>query len=263
MKKTKYEMFISISILFVVAILLQGCDSGSVSTYKGFGGKGIYEKKMLGKKLSKKEENIANMAKMNNEVGLSEFQKRRFDKAVVRFKKAIEVIPDYVDAVNNLGRTYYMMGKFGAALVTLKQAQKIAEGQGIDNKKILSSIHANIGDIYRQRKKYNDAIMEYQEVLRLTPILPRAHYEIGSMFLKQGKYKQAIYRFNKALELDINHNKALLDRAISWYCIDEPKKAWQDIIEIENRGLSVNEGFKHKVLRGLKNLKKQVNDRRR
>lgn len=242
-------------LMLTTALLLQGCiPLDAVSTVKG---RGLYERQLLGEKLGTREKNITTMAKMHNDVGLVEFQKGRYLNAAKRFNKAIAAVPDYVDAINNLGRTYYMMGKFGQAMATLKRAQLIAESQRLDNKNILAGIHANIGDIHRQREAYTDAILEYQEVLRLAPLMPRAHYEIGNLYLKQGKYKQAIYRFDKTLELDIKYNKALLNRAICFYCIDEPEKAWKDILQLEQRGFDINPKFKEKVVKELKLLKRK------
>ncbi|MHC4873418.1 MAG: tetratricopeptide repeat protein [Planctomycetota bacterium] len=240
--------------LLAAAVLLQGCPLDAVPAVRG---RGLYERQLLGEKLGTKEKNITTMAKMHNDVGLVEFQKGRYLNAADRFTKAITAVPDYVDAVNNLGRTYYMMGKFGQAMATLKKAQAIAESQRLNNKTILAGIHANIGDIHRQREEYSDAILEYQEVLRLAPLMPRAHYEIGNLYLKQGKYKQAIYRFDKTLELDIKYNKALLNRAICYYCIDEPEKSWKDILKLEERGFDINPKFREKVVKSLKLLKRK------
>lgn len=232
-----------------ISYLLAGCSPlDAVPVSRG----GLYERQLRGDNLNAKERNLVTLAKMNNDVGLVEFQKARYMHAIDRFQKAIGAIPDYIDAINNLGRTYYMMGKFGLAMSTLKQAQQIAERQSLDNSNILAGIHANIGDIYRQREDYTQAILEYQEVLRLAPLMPRAHYEIGNLYLKQAKYKEAIYRFNKALELDIKYNKALLNRSICYYLTGNFKKSWKDIMTLEERGFEVDDDFRNKVVKAIK-----------
>lgn len=60
--------------------------------------------------------------------------------------------------------------------------------------------HILLGDIYRQREQYDDAVNEYNKALELSPNNPAALQGLGSAFLKDAKIDQAIAAVQKALQ---------------------------------------------------------------
>lgn len=212
---------------------------------------GIIYRTREGRQLSREEENRLLGARMHNQVGLDAFSKEDYEAAIQRFGQALSLVPDYVAALNNLGRAYYAVGKFGAALGSYERALALARSMPGRNDRELASIHANIGDVHRQRQEYTDAVTEYLEVLHLAPNMPRAHYELGNLYLKQGRNKDAIYRFTKTLELDARFDKALVGRAIAYNLQGQYAKAWADIVTLEDRGFDVHPELREQVMKGL------------
>lgn len=243
--------------LVVLASLIAGCSLPDV--LPGTRGQGAtrpgnlpYAKKVRGRKLSQDEENRLLGAKMHNDMGLVEFQKKHYDLAAQRFRLALRLVPDYIDAMNNLGRSQYAEGKFGAALAAYEEALSLARAIEPQNSHTQASIHANIGDLHRQREDYDKAILAYQQVLKLQPGLPRAHYEMGNLYLKQGKSRDAKWHFSQTLELDARFNKALVGRAIANNLLGEYREAWDDVLALEEEGFEVNEGLRKAIIKGLR-----------
>jgi len=50
---------------------------------------------------------------------------QKFDKAIINYKKSIEINPDYAEGHNNLGSVLYKLGKFSESIDSYRQAIKI------------------------------------------------------------------------------------------------------------------------------------------
>ncbi len=259
------RMLIGVGIL--ACVLVTGCEMPNPFSGSGGGGSrpkqaegqsgpnltgGIYDRSVHGGKLSQEEENRLIGANMHNQLGMEAFSNGDYEIAIERFQLAIRQAPDYIDAINNLGRAYYETGKFGAALTAYEHALALTEAIEPGNVTVLASIHANIGDVHRQRKEYTQAVAEYMEVQRLAPNTPRVYYELGNLYLKQGKMADAVAKFSRTLELDARFDKARLGRAIAYNLAGRYQEAYQDIAQLEQLGYDVNPGLKRAVVEKLK-----------
>lgn len=56
-----------------------------------------------------------------NAMGLADMSLNNFDSAETSFKKAIQINPEYFDAMNNLGLLYYYSGKYESGIGILKE----------------------------------------------------------------------------------------------------------------------------------------------
>jgi Flp pilus assembly protein TadD, contains TPR repeats len=50
---------------------------------------------------------------------------KKFDKAIINYKKSIEINPDYAEGHNNLGSVLYKLGKFSESIDSYQRAIKI------------------------------------------------------------------------------------------------------------------------------------------
>ena len=71
--------------------------------------------------------------------------------------------------------------------------------------------HNNLGNTLRQEGKPDEAIAQYQEVLRLKPKSAEAHYNIGMALMLKGKVDDAISQYRQALQLDPNYSDAYVN----------------------------------------------------
>lgn len=72
------------------------------------------------------------------------------------------------------------------------------------------AIFSNLGNLYRQQKKYERAKAMFTKSLELQPGYAPAFNNLGLVFVAEGRWEEAKYCFNKALEAD-----PLLDAAKS------------------------------------------------
>lgn len=72
------------------------------------------------------------------------------------------------------------------------------------------TIFSNLGNLYRQQKKYQSAKAMFTKSLELQPGYAPAYNNLGLVFIAEGRWKEAEFCFNKALQAD-----PLLDAAKS------------------------------------------------
>ena len=72
------------------------------------------------------------------------------------------------------------------------------------------TIFSNLGNLYRQQKKYERAKAMFTKSLELRPGYAPAHNNLGLVFAAEGQWEEAKFCFEKALEAD-----PLLDAAKS------------------------------------------------
>jgi tetratricopeptide (TPR) repeat protein len=68
-----------------------------------------------------------------------------------------------------------------------------------------SEAHLQLANLYSQRKKYAEAVPEYQEALRLSPDVPDAHFRLGQAYFHVGKKDLADKEFQIHKQLYDQH----------------------------------------------------------
>jgi len=71
--------------------------------------------------------------------------------------------------------------------------------------------HINFGKALAQKGKVDDAILEYQEVLKIEPRYADAHYDLGNALCKKGKIDEGIDQYQQALQINPNSVKTRLN----------------------------------------------------
>ncbi len=121
-------------------------------------------------------------------------------RAVSYYRRAVEILPDYPDAWNNLGVAYKDKGDMQAAIGAYRRA--IALHAGYEN------AHFNLGQAYDLLGEYNRAVNAYQTAIRLNPDYVEAHSNLGTIYANRGRLKEAEALWKRALELDPNYEIA-------------------------------------------------------
>ena len=92
--------------------------------------------------------------------------------AIEHLTKAIELKPDYSDAILNLGSVMTDRGNTAAAIEYLKKALEL--------KPDFAKAHYNLGIVWQKEGNIDEAISHYERALSLMPDFPNAHYNMAA-----------------------------------------------------------------------------------
>ncbi|MFN4854221.1 MAG: tetratricopeptide repeat protein [Bacteroidota bacterium] len=147
----------------------------------------------------------------------AEKRKTWIEEAIGYLRHAEEIIPDYPDALTQMGVGYYRLGNYKEAEKCYKQALKTQANDAI-------SIN-NLAAIYFMSGRYNEAIAMYEKASTLNPRFTDAIVNMGSCYGMLGKYPESINMFERALQIDPSNAKALFYMSKSYAFIGKKEKA--------------------------------------
>jgi tetratricopeptide (TPR) repeat protein len=130
--------------------------------------------------------------------GRVEYDNYRYEAAIEKFNKAVEMDPELAKAYDNLGLCYEGKSDFAAAF------QNYAKAVQLNRKKLPSSPWplVNYATLLIKNNRLEEAEPLLKEALGYSPRMPLAHYEMGLLLEKQKKYMGALLSLKKAAEYD-------------------------------------------------------------
>jgi tetratricopeptide (TPR) repeat protein len=128
-------------------------------------------------------------------IGVSQMAKKDEKAAEESWKKALELKPDYAEALNALSTLYNNQKRFDeAAAMSAKAASAGGGGGGAD-------ATFNQGIILWNQGKIAEAKAKFEETLKANPSHPEAHYQFGMALLNEGKLAEAVAEFESYVKL--------------------------------------------------------------
>lgn len=118
----------------------------------------------------------------------------KFEEAVVEYEQALEIEPENVDLLSNLGVAYYNLGQLDKAIDHYSRAIEIAPND--------ADIRSNLAAAYVQLDQLDNALEEYKKAVELNPSLAQAFFGLGVVYALKGRTDDAIQAFEKFQELD-------------------------------------------------------------
>jgi tetratricopeptide (TPR) repeat protein len=95
---------------------------------------------------------------------------------------------------------------------------------------------SELGNLYFDTNRYQDAIRAYTKVLSLEPNNPDVWTDLGVMYRRNGNPNEAISAFDKAIELNPQHEQARFNKGIVLLHDlgnrDAALQIWQELIKI-------------------------------
>ena len=130
----------------------------------------------------------------------SEKFKAGMAKALVEFRKAVEIYPAYADAWQQMGLAYFRLGDIDRSLESYQKAISFNPG--------LALTYTNMGIIFFQKGDYQKAIGLYKKSIELDPNYADAYCNLGSSYGMIGEYTAAVENFHKCLDLEPENARA-------------------------------------------------------
>lgn len=124
--------------------------------------------------------------------------KKDYEKSVEMFKKSLALTPaDSPDTAvihNNIGQNYYLMKRYNDAETELKAAL------AANDKMITADI--NLGNVYIERGDYKSAVAYIEKAVELAPDYPLPRNNLAFTYLKLERYEDALKQMEEVLRLD-------------------------------------------------------------
>ncbi len=141
-----------------------------------------------------------NSEQLYNIEGSSNLRLGMYKEAIASYKKALDIAPDYVEALNNMGAAYHELGKLEEALNAFKQAISI--------KPDYADAYYNMGRSLYVKQNLPEAVNSYNKTISIKPKYPEAHYNMGNAIKDQGKLEEAIHAYKEAISIKPKYPEA-------------------------------------------------------
>ena len=131
-------------------------------------------------------------------IGVAMMAKKDEKGAEEAWKKALEMKPDYADALNALSTLYNNQKRFDeAAAMSAKAASSGGGAAGGGS----ADATFNQGIILWNQGKIAEAKTKFEETLKANPNHADAHYQFGMALLNEGKLQEAVAEFESYVKL--------------------------------------------------------------
>lgn len=121
--------------------------------------------------------------------------------AILTYRKAIDLNPEFSGAYNNLGYLYFEQGQYDAAEKNLQRALQLEP--------TFPNAASNLGLVYARMGKLDFATAYLNEAVRLEPRSGETFARLGEVALAQGDREKAKQLFRHSLELQPDNKRAL------------------------------------------------------
>ena len=130
-------------------------------------------------------------ARPHNNLGYLFNQDKQYDKARRTLSRALEVSPDYPEAMVNLAISYKNMDNLSRAEEICRRALEIKPGY--------PEGHNTLGDILRLQARLPEAEAEYRRAIELNPGLAAARNNLANLYREMGRPELAAAQYSRAL----------------------------------------------------------------
>jgi protein O-GlcNAc transferase len=148
-------------------------------------------------------------AKLHYNQGNRFFDQNNLAEAISCYKKALEIRPDYFEAVFNLAKAHQERGNLEKAISRYQEATKL--------KPDLFQAYFNLGILFQESRHFQKAISFYEKALAAKPKFVEALNNMGTAYQKLNDFDKAISCFRKALELKPEFSTAYYNMGKAYY----------------------------------------------
>lgn len=145
------------------------------------------------KEFKKAEAKYADDHLLQYDMGIVYAYKKQYDEAIVHFKKALDLKPDYGEAINSLGNAYAGKEDWDQAISYYK--------------KVVTDIlygtphfgYSNLGNAYYYKGDLSLSEKYYLEALNAKPGFTRALQGLARTYIDMGRISEAVAKLEKAV----------------------------------------------------------------
>ena len=135
-----------------------------------------------------------------NALGVANTRLGRFDEGISNCQHALELNPNYADALANLGAIFLAQGKYEEAITMCESALRLRPE--------IADAHASLAAALWNRGRAAESILHNRKALELNPSLLDPRLNLGMALLAKGNYDEAIAHLEYVLRLNPQHEVA-------------------------------------------------------
>src|SRR3989339_234188 len=179
-----------------------------------------------------------------------------FRKAALKeVNRAVEITPDYADALALTGKIYAKNKKFEAAFKYLRKAAIFSPND--------QSFRENFALVYVDLKQYEGAIKQYEEMIKLWPKDPKWYFLLSKTYAQNKQYTDSYKYLKIAHNMDRNSSIDILKIGDICYEQGALKEALNTYKVVLNTGKNLAEAYKniglsYKALGDIENAKLEL-----
>jgi tetratricopeptide (TPR) repeat protein len=137
-------------------------------------------------------------------LGYLYWKSNQYDQAKTEFETELSIDPANAQALAYLGDVELKMNDLGKALELLRKAVQLRNDIRIG--------YADMGAIYVDQKRYDDALAAFQRAVKLDPEQPDMHFRLGNLYRLMGNTSASQEEFAKSRALHKKEDDALLKK---------------------------------------------------
>ena len=166
-----------------------------------------------------------------NILGLALHRQKKSKEALLMFKKAITIQPDFVDAFYNTGNVLQSENQLNDAIKFYDKALSL-------DPKNLHAFHKKAIALFKQGK-LEQSLKVYKTCISLAPNFAAAYNNMGICLYKLGKLKEAIISYNKSLLIEPKYPSALYHKSIALFDLGKLEEA----INVCKKAIFIKENY--------------------
>jgi tetratricopeptide (TPR) repeat protein len=139
-------------------------------------------------------------------LGRLDYDARAYDRAISRFRRALELDPKMARAWDNLGLCYYQQNANALSVQSFRKAIELDSAAG----KPSAWPYYNLAITQQIMDRLPDSESSLREAIRLEPKFPQAHFQLGNVLEQMNRSAEAIAEFQQAVALDPSYAEAHL-----------------------------------------------------
>jgi tetratricopeptide (TPR) repeat protein len=160
-------------------------------------------------------------AKAQYNLGAALREKGLVDEAIIHLQRAVDIDPRYVEAHNSLARGLDEQGKWEGAIEHLERSLEINPDQ--------AEAHNNLANVLWHKGRLRQAAAEYEKALALHPDYAAAHVNLGEVLREAGEPREAVAHYRSALEIRPDLAPAL--DGLAWVFATSPDASLRDGVQ--------------------------------
>ena len=130
--------------------------------------------------------------------GISLDNAGQYDDAISRYKRVLEQSPDVVEAIYELGYSYFHKRDYESALLFAHSGARYKS-------ELLPHIYVLLGNTLDELGKRDEAIGIYKAAIKQSPKMALLHFNLGLALMRSGKLSEAKEAMQQSLHLAPNH----------------------------------------------------------